>query len=112
VRPAGEGEPALWTVIPGKGNKGGTRISYDTLALIVRERGRKAGIDGLHPHVLRHTWASALYPVPNSEAMMELASWSGQIPKAYAAATRQKRAIMAGRQVQVSDLLRGDVGKR
>ncbi len=51
---------ALFTTMPRRGNRGGTRISYDTLALIVRERGKKAGIDDLHPHVLRHTWASAV----------------------------------------------------
>ncbi len=39
----------------------GRALSYDSLYRIVKETGRKAGLFDLHPHKLRHTFATILY---------------------------------------------------
>lgn len=53
--------PRQWRVL-GEVLSGGKRISqYHTLRELVREMGRKAGIEGLRPHLLRHAFASRLH---------------------------------------------------
>jgi integrase/recombinase XerD len=37
------------------------RLSYHELYMRIRRIGKRAGIEGLHPHELRHTFASFLY---------------------------------------------------
>jgi site-specific recombinase XerD len=42
-------------------NKRGLALKYNDLYYLIRQIGKKAGIPGLHPHVLRHTFAVHLY---------------------------------------------------
>ena len=44
-------------------SKKGKRIIYDTIYEKIKRLGEKSGIGKLHPHVLRHTYATRLYNV-------------------------------------------------
>ncbi|MGH3665271.1 MAG: tyrosine-type recombinase/integrase [Egibacteraceae bacterium] len=52
ARHARADSPALWL---GERSKG--PMTADGIATMVRRRGRQAGLDGLHPHAFRHTFA-------------------------------------------------------
>ena len=46
-------------------NDHGFPINPDSYGSLVRRVGKKAGIEGLHPHMFRHTFVSILLSNPN-----------------------------------------------
>lgn len=90
--------PELWLghrgVITGRG-----------LHHIVKKRGEQAGIEGLHPHKFRHTFADQWLAAGGNEGdLMELAGWkSTAMPRHYARETANKRARAAARRIGLDD---------
>jgi site-specific recombinase XerD len=65
------GEPALWLGDRGKG------FSYDALHKTLAMRARAAGVEGFHPHMLRHTAAHRWLAKGGSEGgLMAVAGWT------------------------------------
>lgn len=80
---------ALWLGEKGKGPMGDSGIGG-----VVRRRGEQAGIDGLHPHALRHAWAHAIRMAGmGDDELMRLAGWkSRQMLNRYGASVADERA--------------------
>lgn len=94
--------PALWLGEKGKGPMTGSGIFQ-----MVQRRGEAVGAKGLHPHVLRHTWAHMMKAAHMSdEEIMKLAGWrSPQMLARYAASTAAERARESGRRLAPGDRL-------
>ncbi|MCA1569879.1 MAG: site-specific integrase [Chloroflexi bacterium] len=86
--------PWLWL-----GQKG--RLAQSGISQVLRRRGRAAGVNRLHPHLFRHTYAhEALSEV------MALAGWrSREMLSRYARSAERQRAIAAARRVNAGDRL-------
>lgn len=99
-RHAHAGSPALWL-----GERGPMTVSG--IAQMVRRRGDQAGLPGLHPHLLRHSWAHGVLSAGVSEGdTMALAGWkSREMLSRYARATASDRAITASRRLNPADKL-------
>jgi len=101
THPKANTSTALWL-----GGMGRT-FGYGGLHQMLAQRGAQAGIEGLHPHKLRHTWASRRKDAGMSDAsMMTLAGWrSPRMLARYTAHASAERAIAESRRLNLdSDL--------
>jgi site-specific recombinase XerD len=96
------GLPALWL-----GANGRAAMTDNGIAQLIRKRGREAGIEGLHPHMLRHTFAHAWLAEGGNEGdLMRLAGWkSRQMLNRYGASAADQRAREAHRHHGLGDRL-------
>lgn len=80
--------PHLWL-----GKKG--RLTENGIAQLLRRRGRKAGLEGLHAHLFRHTFAHReLARGMQETTLMRLAGWkTRQMVGRYGASAGHERAI-------------------
>jgi integrase len=85
----------------------GNRLTPDGLNQLVTRISARSGVP-VHPHQLRHTWTSMVLSGGLGERdVMTLAGWSSpSMLGRYAAETAQQRAVEAGRQVQVSKVIK------
>jgi integrase/recombinase XerD len=94
------GTAALWLGDRGK------RFSYDALHKTLKWRAELAGIEGFHPHVLRHTAASRWLAAGGSEGgLMAVAGWTRRdMIDRYTRHTSEARAADEARRLGLGDL--------
>lgn len=92
--------PPLWLGVGGKGL--GYHGLYDSLV----RRASMAGIEGFHPHVLRHTAAGRWLAAGGSEGgLMAVAGWSRRdMIDRYTRASSERRAADEARRLNLGDL--------
>ncbi|MGW0759454.1 tyrosine-type recombinase/integrase [Streptomyces sp. NPDC002814] len=92
--------PALWL---GDRSKG---FSYDGLYVALKRRAQLAGIDGFHPHLMRHTAASRWLAAGGSEGgLMAVAGWTRRdMLDRYTRASSERRAADEARRLNLGDL--------
>jgi integrase len=83
------------------------RVANPDIAQVLRRRGRAAGVDLLHPHLFRHTYAQEALSAGMQEGeVMALAGWrSREMLSRYAKSAERERAIAAACRVNVGDRL-------
>jgi integrase/recombinase XerC len=94
--------PPLWL-----GTGGRVTLSEDAVRLMLRRRGERAGITGLHPHTLRHTWAHSFRAAGGSEGdLMTLGGWRNRaMLDRYGASAAAGRAAESYRKLSLGDRL-------
>lgn len=92
--------PALWLGDRGKG------FTYDALHKTLRERADAAGIDGFHPHKMRHTWAHRWLSAGGSESgAMAVGGWTRpDMLMRYTKAQASARAADEARKLNLGEL--------
>jgi site-specific recombinase XerD len=90
----------LWLSTNNKGH-----LTANGITQMLRRRGAKAGVPGLHPHMFRHTFADRWLDAGGSETgLMDIAGWkSRQMVGRYAAARRAERARAEHRRLSPMD---------
>jgi len=94
------GAAVLWL------GQGGKEFGYYALRDTLRYRAAKAGIDGFHPHMLRHTAADRWLTAGGSEGgLMAVAGWSRpDMLLRYTRARAEQRAAEEARRLNLGDL--------
>jgi site-specific recombinase XerD len=92
--------PQLWL-----GARGRPTLGADGVDAMLKRRAAAAGIVGLHPHALRHTWASAFRANGGQEGdLMVLGGWrSRQMLDRYGKVEADERAREAARRLSFGD---------
>ena len=92
--------PALWVGV------GGKSFGYYGLNESLRERAKRAGVDGFHLHLLRHTAATRWLRAGGSESgLMAVAGWSTRdMIDRYTGASASERAAAEARSLGLGDL--------
>jgi len=84
----------------------GRRFGYDGLSRALRRRAQRAGIEGFHPHKLRHTAAHRWLARGGSESgLMAMAGWTRtDMLMRYTKARASDRAAHEARRLNLGDL--------
>lgn len=91
---------ALWVGANGKG------FGYAALHAVLKARAAAAGIEGFHPHLLRHTAATRWLRAGGSEGgLMSVAGWSTRsMLDRYTSSSAAERAATEARGLNLGDL--------
>ncbi len=91
---------ALWVGASGKG------FGYAALNAVLKARSKSAGIEGFHPHLLRHTAATRWLRAGGSEGgLMSVAGWSTRsMLDRYTGASAAERAATEARGLGLGEL--------
>jgi integrase/recombinase XerC len=94
--------PALWL-----GTTGGGRLSTNAIGSMLKRRAARAGIEHLHPHMFRHTFAHQFRLAGGNESeLMTLGGWhSRAMLDRYGASAAGERATEAARRLSLGDRL-------
>lgn len=93
--------PQLWLGTAGR------TLGVEGVDNVVKRRGAQAGLKGVHPHQLRHTWASHFRQAGGSEGdLLVLGGWRSRAQlDRYGKATAAERAREAARRYSLGDRL-------